>query len=70
MEREIETRLVKKVAKFLKVCNNCNNEILVGSVYHQEEGVSEHLHSLIARRFCSDCYAKFGGPKLLSGKNK
>ena len=70
MEKEIETRLVKKVAKFPTVCNSCNNQIVVGSVYHHEAGVSEHLHSLIARRFCSDCYAKFGGPKLLSGKNK
>ena len=63
---EIETHLVKKVTKFPKVCTNCNNEIPVGIAYHHEEGVSEHLHSLIARQFCSDCYARYGEQKLLS----
>ena len=63
---EIETHLVKKVTKFPKVCTNCNNKISVGNAYHLEEGVKEHLHSLIARQFCSDCYAKYGERKLLS----
>jgi hypothetical protein len=63
---EIETRLIKKVAKFPKICTNCNNEITIDALYHQEEGVDEHLHSLIARQFCSDCYAKYGEKKLLS----
>ena len=62
---EIETRLIKKVAKFPKACNNCSNEIFVGDVYHYEQGVKEHLHSLIARQFCSECYSKYGEKKLL-----
>ena len=66
VDREIETRLVKKTAKFPKFCTNCNLEIPVGITYHQEEGIKEHLHSLIARQFCSDCYAKYGEKKLLS----
>ena len=65
---EIETRLVKKVAKFPRVCTNCNNEIIVGNAYHHEEGVKKHLHSLIARQFCSECYAKYGERKLLSSQ--
>ena len=64
---EIETHLVKKVAKFPKVCTNCNNEIIIGNVFHQEQGVREHLHSLIARQYCSDCYIKYGEKKLLFG---
>ncbi|KYK33765.1 MAG: hypothetical protein AYK22_06005 [Thermoplasmatales archaeon SG8-52-3] len=64
---EIETRLIKKVARFPKICTNCNNEITIDALYHQEEGVEEHIHSLIARRFCSDCYARYGEQKLLSG---
>ena len=64
-EREIETRLIKKVAKFPKVCTSCKTEIPVGNAYHREEGVKEHLHSLIARQYCSDCYAKYGEHKLL-----
>ena len=62
----IQTRLVKKVAKISRVCTNCGKQILVGEVYHLEEGVDQHLHSLIARRFCSDCYAKYGEKKLLA----
>jgi hypothetical protein len=64
---EIETHLVKKVAKFPKVCTNCNNEIVIGNLFHQEQGVKEHLHSLIARQYCSDCYIRYGEKKLLIG---
>ena len=64
---EIETRLIKKVAKFPRFCTNCNCEIQIDDLYHQEEGVEDHLHSLIARRFCSECYAKYGEKKLLTG---
>jgi hypothetical protein len=64
---EIETQLNKRVAKFPRVCTNCNTEIPIDDVYHREEGVNEHLHSLIARQFCSECYAKYGERKLLSG---
>ena len=65
---EIETHLLKKIAKFPRVCTNCNNKIQMGDMYHLEEGVKEHLHSLIAREFCSDCYAKYGEKKLLAIK--
>ena len=64
-ERGIQTRLIKKVAKSPRVCTNCNNQILIDEVYHLEEGVKEHLHSLIARNFCSKCYAKYGERILL-----
>ena len=67
---KIETHLVKKTSKSPKVCTNCNNKILPGEVYHLEEGVEEHLHSLIARQFCSECYAKYGERILISGKKK
>jgi hypothetical protein len=66
MERkEIQTRLVKKVAKSPRVCTNCNDEVPIGDVYHLEQGVNEHLHSLLARNFCSECYAKYGERSLL-----
>ena len=64
---EIETHLVKRVAKSSRVCTSCDNEIVTGEVFHLEEGVNEHLHSLLAREFCSDCYAKYGEKKLLQG---
>jgi len=64
----IQTRLINKTAISPKVCTSCNSEILIGQAYHREEGVKEHLHSLIARQFCSDCYAKYGELMLLSGR--
>ncbi|MBN2065912.1 MAG: hypothetical protein JW771_03790 [Candidatus Thermoplasmatota archaeon] len=66
--RGIETQLVKKVAKVPTVCTQCKNQITPGTAYHLEEGKTQHLHSLIARQFCSDCYAKYGARKLLSQK--
>ncbi|MHA2183004.1 MAG: hypothetical protein ACXAAH_16420 [Promethearchaeota archaeon] len=67
VEMEIQTTLMKRVAKFPRVCTKCKNEIFIGNAYHQEQGVNEHLHSLLARQFCSECYAKYGAHKLLSG---
>ena len=66
--KKIETHLVKKTSKSPKVCTNCNKEIPLGEVFHLEEGVKEHLHSLIARQFCSECYARYGERILLIGK--
>jgi hypothetical protein len=64
---EIETRLIKKVAKSPRVCTNCKKQIEIGEAFHLEEGVNQHLHSLLAREFCSNCYAKYGEKKLLVG---
>ena len=64
---EVQTRLVKKVAKFPKVCTCCNKQIATGEAYHLEEGISHHIHSLLARLYCSECYSKHGEKKLLTG---
>ena len=68
--KEIQTKLVKKTSKESHVCTFCDMEIPVGEVYHLEEGVHEHLHSLIARRFCNTCYMKYGERSLLRGSNQ
>ena len=62
----IETHLVKKVARNTTFCNNCNKQIEKGETYHLEEGINQHLHSLIARKFCYNCYEKYGEKKLLA----
>jgi hypothetical protein len=67
MEINVKTHLVKKVARDSNVCTNCDQTIFEGEVYHLEEGVDQHVHSLLARHFCSDCYAKYGEKKLLQG---
>jgi len=53
IENQIETRLVKKQSKFPAVCTNCGSKIAPDEIYYLEEGVEEHIHSLIARKFCS-----------------
>ena len=70
LSNQIKTHLVKKQSDSPKVCTYCNNTISKGELYHLEQGISEHLHSLLARTYCSNCYAKYGENKLLRGKNK
>jgi len=67
---EIETRLVKKQSKFPTVCTNCDSKIAPDEIYYLEEGVEEHIHSLIARKFCSNCYTKYGERILIKGMKK
>jgi hypothetical protein len=67
-EKNIKTHLVLKIANVTKVCTNCNNQIFADEAFYYEEGVDKHLHSLIARQFCSDCYTKYGETKLLHQK--
>ena len=64
---DIKTHLIKKIANDSKFCTYCNKQILRGEKYHLEEGVNQHIHSLLARSYCSDCYAKYGENKLLKG---
>ncbi|UCF12284.1 MAG: hypothetical protein JSW06_09620 [Thermoplasmatales archaeon] len=67
IENQIETHLVKKQSKFPAVCTNCDSKIAPDKVYYLEEGVEEHIHSLIARKFCSNCYSKYGERILVKG---
>jgi ribosomal protein L33 len=66
-EMKIDVRLVKKQSKFPAVCTNCNSKIASDEIYYVEEGKKEHIHSLIARKFCKDCYAKYGERILIRG---
>lgn len=62
---DIETCLVRKTAKSKLSCHKCKKEIKTGEVYHLEEGKNKHIHSIIARHFCTNCYAKYGQVELL-----
>ena len=65
MEKIIETRLIKRHSQFPTVCIYCNQQILPNSLHYVEEGVTGHIHSLIARKFCNTCYSKYGEQVLL-----
>ncbi len=60
MNEKMETRLVKKTSPTKNVCTSCKREIKPNEEYLIEEGIEEHLHSLLARRYCHDCYRKYG----------
>ncbi|HEC86541.1 MAG TPA: hypothetical protein ENI49_01530 [Thermoplasmatales archaeon] len=61
----METRLVRKKALEKVVCTNCKNVIEKGEWYYREEGIDFHLHSLIARNYCEECYKKHGEEVLI-----
>ena len=67
VKNQSETRLVKKQSIFPTVCTNCETKIAPDEIHYVEEGVKEHIHSLIARKFCKDCYAKYGERILIRG---
>lgn len=69
MKKGVETHLVPKKSKFPTVCTFCNKKIDAETMHYLEQGVKNHLHSLIARKFCSACYAKYGETVLLRGKD-
>ena len=66
MERK--TKLIRLQAVENEVCSFCRRKIKKGEWFYREEGVGFHLHSLIARRCCEDCYAKYGEEILMRWK--
>jgi len=65
METKFVTHLIKRHSQFPTVCIYCNKQILPNSLHYVEEGVTEHIHSLIARKYCESCYTKYGEQLLL-----
>ena len=65
---EIKSHLTKRESTSPMVCTHCKEKIPTGTTFHLEKGVNEHIHSLIARRFCTECYSKYGEKYLLSIK--
>ena len=69
-QQAIETHLVKKQATSSAVCAYCKETMYPEETIYLEEGVEQHLHSLLARKFCSHCYAKYGERILIKGNSK
>ena len=70
MEKKVlETRLVRRHSQFPTVCIYCNNQIPPDNLHYVEEGITDHIHSLIARKYCESCYTKYGEQILLHEKS-
>ena len=67
MRKKIESHLLQKQSPFPTVCIFCNKTIPPNEIFYAEEGNTEHIHSLVARKFCSECYIKHGEQPLLTG---
>jgi uncharacterized protein with PIN domain len=70
MEKKLlETRLVRRHSQFPTVCIYCNKSIPPDDLHYVEEGITTHIHSLIARKYCESCYTKYGEQILLHEKS-
>ena len=65
MQKAIQTRLVKRHSQFPTVCIYCNSQIPPDGLHYIEEGINGHIHSLIARKYCEECYNKYGNQLLV-----
>jgi len=64
------TRYLKRTkARAVHHCDRCNDLIEPGEYYYAETQKDRFLHSLHAKRLCSECYEKDGN-QLLSTKAK
>ena len=52
--------LKKTKARVNHICENCSKEIESGGFYYKETVRNRFLHSLHAKKFCAECYEKFG----------
>lgn len=52
--------LKKTKARVNHACDKCGREIESNSFYYKETVGDKFLHSLRAKKFCAECYEKFG----------
>ena len=62
-----DTYLKKVKARTNHTCLFCSKEIIPGDFYYRETNVDKFLQTLHAKKFCSECYEKYG-EKLLRKK--
>lgn len=65
-------KMLNKIkARTQHICHKCGRGILTGEIYYREEIKDKFLHSLHAKKYCSECYEKYGADLLiLSNKAK
>jgi len=49
------------------MCISCKRTIPIYEPHFVEEGITGHIHSLIARKYCAECYTKHGEQLLHMG---
>jgi len=60
-----QLKILKKTkARTNHICNICGNVMPAGDFYFKEHIQDKFLHSLNAKKYCSECYEEYGD-KLL-----
>ena len=70
MEKNLQTCLVTRRSQLPAVCIYCDKQILPNDLHYVEKGITTHIHSLIARKYCADCYKKHGEQLLMKDEKK
>lgn len=52
--------LKKTKARVNHICSKCEKEIELGSFYYAETFRDKFLHTIYPKRFCAECYGKYG----------
>ena len=65
MNKHNELKFLKETkAGVPHVCNKCERAIPVGETYYSETLKDKFLQSLHRKKFCKECYEKFGNDLL------
>jgi protein-arginine kinase activator protein McsA len=58
-------RILKKIkARTVHICHNCGTEIMPGESYYREHIEDKFLESLHAKKYCFNCFEKYGNELL------
>lgn len=60
--------LAKTKARAEHIYSKCGNEILSNEIYYREHIEDKFLHQLHAKKYCNNCYEKYGDELLVSNK--
>ena len=52
--------LKRTKARVNHTCSSCGKEIESGSYYYAEKLIDRFLHIIYPKKFCVECYEKFG----------
>lgn len=65
-----KTYLKKVKARVIHRCMICNNIIVPRELYYRETNEDKHLQTPHAKKFCSNCYQKYGDNLLKARTQK
>ncbi|OGF63750.1 MAG: hypothetical protein A2Y62_09355 [Candidatus Fischerbacteria bacterium RBG_13_37_8] len=62
--------LKKTKARTSHICHICGKEIYPDEFYYKEHIEDKFLHSLHAKKYCTECYEKYGESLMLNPSDR